>query len=73
MRHRFNSDNPVALGGFALIETFGLLVKTNREVGRFNKRPSQILKDRVRSYNHFIGWSAPYINKQIDDQLLFCF
>jgi hypothetical protein len=41
--HRFNSDNPVAFGGFALIETFGLFVKTNREVGRFNKGPGQVL------------------------------
>ena len=43
MGHRFNSDNPVALGGFALIETFGLFVKTDREIGRFNKCPGQIL------------------------------
>jgi hypothetical protein len=35
--HRFNSDNPVAFDGFALIETFGLFVKTDREIGRFNK------------------------------------
>jgi hypothetical protein len=41
--HRFNSHNPVAFSGFALIETFGLFVKADCEIGRFNKGPGQIL------------------------------
>ncbi len=42
MRDRFECNHPAAFGRLALIESFGLLVKTNREVGRFDKGPSQI-------------------------------
>ena len=43
MRHRFDRHNPVGLRFFSLVEALDLGAKPNREVGRLDVGPSQIL------------------------------
>ena len=42
MCDRFDSDDTIAFGHFTLIKSFRLVVKADRKVGRFNKRPGQV-------------------------------
>ena len=43
MRHRLERHDNLGLGLFSLIEALDLGVVAHREVGRFDKRPGQIL------------------------------
>ena len=43
MRHRLERHNPFGLRLLSLIETLNLGTKPDRKVGRFHKRPAQIL------------------------------
>ena len=43
VRHRFERQHPVALGLLPVIEAFDPRMVSDGKVGRFDKRPSQIL------------------------------
>ena len=43
MRHGLERHNPLGLGLLSLVETLNLGTKPDRKVGRFHKRPAQIL------------------------------
>ena len=43
MRHRFDGHYTLSLGLLSLIETLNLGAEPDREVGRFDKCPGQIL------------------------------
>ena len=43
VRHRFERHHGVTLGFLSLVETANLGTKPDRKVGRFHKRPAQIL------------------------------
>ena len=43
VRHRFERQHPVALGLLSVIEALDPRTVTDGKVGRFDKRPSQIL------------------------------
>ena len=47
VRYRFDRHHTVALGLLSLIEAFDPRIVSDGEVGRFDKRPSQILTARI--------------------------